>query len=42
MARLAVAFRLQYWAPQTLPFQDGASYPGFVEMESAVYRSIEN
>jgi methyl acetate hydrolase len=26
-----------YWATQILPFQDAASYPGFVEFESAVY-----
>ncbi len=26
-----------YWATQILPFQDCASYPGFVEFETAVY-----
>lgn len=26
-----------YWATQILPFQDVASYPGFVEFESTVY-----
>jgi methyl acetate hydrolase len=26
-----------YWASQILPFQDAASYPGFVEFETAVY-----
>ena len=26
-----------YWASQILPFQDCASYPGFVEFETAVY-----
>lgn len=26
-----------YWATQILPFQDTASYPGFVEFETAVY-----
>ena len=26
-----------YWATQILPFQDAASYPGFVEFETAVY-----
>jgi methyl acetate hydrolase len=26
-----------YWATQILPFQDAASYPGFVEFESTVY-----
>ena len=26
-----------YWASQILPFQDSASYPGFVEFETAVY-----
>ena len=28
-----------YWASQILPFQDCASYPGFVEFESAVYHN---
>lgn len=27
-----------YWASQILPFQDIASYPGFVDFETAVYR----
>jgi len=26
-----------YWATQILPFQDAASYPGFVEFETALY-----
>lgn len=26
-----------YWATQILPFQDVASYPGFVEFETAIY-----
>jgi methyl acetate hydrolase len=26
-----------YWASQILPFQDAASYPGFVEFETALY-----
>jgi methyl acetate hydrolase len=26
-----------YWASQILPFQDSASYPGFVEFETAIY-----
>ena len=26
-----------YWATQILPFQDSASYPGFVEFETAIY-----
>ncbi len=26
-----------YWASQILPFQDAASYPGFVEFETTVY-----
>lgn len=26
-----------YWATQILPFQDAASYPGFVEFETAIY-----
>jgi methyl acetate hydrolase len=29
-----------YWGSQILPFQDAASYPGFVDFEAAVYRSI--
>ncbi len=27
-----------YWATQILPFHDCASYPGFVEFETAIYR----
>ncbi len=30
-----------YWASQILPFPDTASYPGFVEFESAVYRQLK-
>jgi methyl acetate hydrolase len=29
-----------YWASQILPFQDIASYPGFVDFETAVYRQL--
>ncbi len=29
-----------YWGSQILPFQDAASYPGFVDFETAVYRSL--
>lgn len=29
------------WASQILPFQDIASYPGFVDFESAVYRYLK-
>ncbi|TNE80606.1 MAG: class A beta-lactamase-related serine hydrolase [Gammaproteobacteria bacterium] len=29
------------WASQILPFQDIASYPGFVDFESAVYRHLK-
>lgn len=29
-----------YWASQILPFQDAASYPGFVDFETAVYRTL--
>lgn len=29
-----------YWGSQILPFQDAASYPGFVDFESAVYRNL--
>ena len=29
-----------YWASQILPFQDIASYPGFVDFETAVYRNL--
>jgi methyl acetate hydrolase len=28
-----------YWATQIFPFQDAVSYPGFVDFETAVYRS---
>ena len=28
------------WSSQILPFQDIASYPGFVDFETAVYRSF--
>ncbi len=31
-----------YWASQILPFQDVASYPGFVAFESAVYRALRS
>jgi methyl acetate hydrolase len=30
-----------YWASQILPFQDAASYPGFVDFETAVYQSLK-
>jgi methyl acetate hydrolase len=30
-----------YWASQIMPFQDVASYPGFVDFETAVYRSLK-
>jgi methyl acetate hydrolase len=30
-----------YWASQILPFQDIASYPGFVDFETAVYRNLK-
>ena len=30
-----------YWAAQILPFQDIASYPGFVDFETALYRSLK-
>lgn len=30
-----------YWATQILPFQDAASYPGYVDFESAVYRGLK-
>jgi len=30
-----------YWASQILPFQDIASYPGFVDFETAVYRGLK-
>jgi methyl acetate hydrolase len=30
-----------YWATQILPFQDIASYPGFVDFETAVYRNLK-
>ena len=29
-----------YWGSQILPFQDAVSYPGFIDFESAVYRSL--
>ncbi|MBD5632917.1 MAG: beta-lactamase family protein, partial [Candidatus Eremiobacteraeota bacterium] len=29
-----------YWATQILPFIDGVSYPGYLEFETSVYRSI--
>jgi methyl acetate hydrolase len=29
-----------YWASQILPFQDAASYPGFVDFETAVYKNL--
>jgi methyl acetate hydrolase len=29
-----------YWASQILPFQDAASYPGFVDFEGATYRAL--
>lgn len=31
-----------YWGSQILPFQDIASYPGFVDFEAAVYRSLKS
>jgi methyl acetate hydrolase len=30
-----------YWGSQILPFQDIASYPGFVDFETAVYRGLK-
>jgi methyl acetate hydrolase len=30
-----------YWASQILPFIDIASYPGFVDFETAVYRGLK-
>ena len=30
-----------YWASQILPFQDIASYTGFVDFETAVYRALK-
>ncbi len=30
-----------FWGSQILPFQDVASYPGFVDFEAAVYRSLK-
>jgi methyl acetate hydrolase len=30
-----------YWGSQILPFQDIASYPGFVDFETAVYRTLK-
>jgi methyl acetate hydrolase len=29
-----------YWGSQILPFQDIASYPGFVDFETAIYRNL--
>ena len=29
-----------FWGSQILPFQDASSYPGFVDFETAVYKSI--
>ena len=29
-----------YWALQILPFQDVATYPGFVDFESVLYRHL--
>jgi methyl acetate hydrolase len=29
-----------YWATQILPFIDGVSYPGYLDFETSVYRSI--
>lgn len=31
-----------YWGSQILPFQDVSSYPGFVDFETAVYRSLRS
>ena len=31
-----------FWGSQILPFMDVASYPGFVDFEAAVYRSLKN
>jgi methyl acetate hydrolase len=30
-----------FWGSQILPFQDVASYPGFVDFESSVYRNLK-
>ena len=30
-----------FWGSQILPFQDVASYPGFVDFETAVYRNLK-
>ena len=30
-----------YWGTQILPFMDVSSYPGFVDFEAAVYRSLK-
>lgn len=30
-----------YWASQILPFQDVASYPGFIDFETATYRALQ-
>lgn len=29
-----------YWGSQILPFQDVASYPGFIDFETAIYRHV--
>ena len=31
-----------FWGSQILPFLDAVSYPGFVDFEAAVYRSLKN
>ena len=31
-----------YWGSQILPFQDAVSYPGYVDFETAVYRSLKS
>ena len=31
-----------FWGSQILPFMDAVSYPGFVDFEAAVYRSLQN
>ena len=31
-----------FWGSQILPFMDAVSYPGFVDFEAAVYRSLKN
>ncbi len=30
-----------FWGSKILPFQDAASYPGLVNFETAVYRSMQ-